>query len=103
MKNITSKIVLVALTAALSLAEAAPPALKRIEESEFGKTADGTAVTLYTLHNAKGMTAKVMTYGGIFTQVSAPDRDGKFANVVNGSETLQPYLANFQAAALIGR
>ena len=32
-----------------------------------------------------------------------PDRDGKFANVINGADTLQPYLGNFQAAAVMGR
>ena len=103
MKNIPSKIVLLALTAALCMAQTSPPTLKRSEESDFGKTADGTTVKLFTLRNAKGMTVKVMTLGAIITQVSVPDRDGKFANVVNGAETLQPYLGNFQAAAVMGR
>ena len=59
---------------------------------DFGKTADGVPVELYVLTNGK-MTAKVMTYGAILTELDVPDRDGKMADVVLGFDTLAGYLA----------
>ena len=63
-----------------------------VAKSEFGKTADGTPVDLYTLTNAHGMTAKIMTYGGIVTELDVPDRDGKMGDVVLGFDNLKGYL-----------
>ena len=57
----------------------------------FGKTADGTPVELYTLSNGQ-ITAKVMTYGAILTELIVPDRKGKLADVVLGFDTLDSYL-----------
>ena len=59
---------------------------------DFGKTADGKAVTLYTLTNGK-MTVKVMSYGAIVTEIDVPDRNGQTADVVLGFNNLQGYLA----------
>ncbi len=64
-----------------------------IQKQAFGKTAEGTPVELYVLTNGKGMTAKIMTYGGIVTELLAPDRDGKAGNVVLGFDDLKGYLA----------
>ena len=47
-----------------------------LERMDFGKTPDGTPVELYVLSNGK-MTAKVMTYGAIVTELDVPDRNGK--------------------------
>ena len=49
-------------------------AVERLEESAFGKMPDGMAVRLFTLRNAQGMTAKVITYGAIVTELRVPDR-----------------------------
>jgi aldose 1-epimerase len=57
----------------------------------FGK-ADGKPVELYTLTNAKGMKAQIMTYGATLTGLWVPDRDGKLADVVLGFDDLQGYL-----------
>jgi aldose 1-epimerase len=64
-----------------------------VEKQDFGKTADGTTVDLYVLTNANGVKAKVMTYGGIVTELHVPDRDGKLADVVLGFDDLKSYLA----------
>jgi len=63
----------------------------RVTKMDFGKTADGVAVELYTLSNGR-LTAKVMTYGAILTELDAPDRDGKTADVVLGFDKLDGYL-----------
>ena len=65
---------------------------RSVERMDFGKTPDGTPVELYVLTNGR-MTAKVMTYGAIVTELDVPDRDGKLADVVLGFDTLEGYLA----------
>jgi aldose 1-epimerase len=64
-----------------------------VSKKPFGKTPDGKEVDLYVLTNARGMTAKVITYGGIVTELTAPDKAGKFENVVLGFDNLKDYLA----------
>ena len=63
-----------------------------VERMDFGKTPDGTPVELYVLTNGR-ITAKVMTYGAILTELHVPDRQGKTADVVLGFDTLEAYLA----------
>ena len=63
-----------------------------VTKAPFGKTKDGVAVDIYTL-KAAGLTAKVMTYGGILTELHVPDKNGKTADVVLGFDTLEGYLA----------
>jgi aldose 1-epimerase len=75
-----------------------------IEKSDFGKTSDGTSVDLYTLTNANGMKVKIITYGGIITELWVPDRDGKLDDVVLGFEDLKRYLAGHpHFGAITGR
>jgi Aldose 1-epimerase len=78
--------------------------LNMISSVPFGATASGEAVDLYTLHNRRGMEARIMTYGGIVTALTAPDREGHFADVVLGYDSLQGYLKDSPYfGALIGR
>jgi aldose 1-epimerase len=75
-----------------------------VQKSAFGKTSDGTAVDLYGLTNGHGVTAKVMTYGAILTELHVPDRDGKLDDVVLGFENLEGYLAGHPYfGATVGR
>jgi len=80
-----------------------------ITKTDFGKTPDGTPVELYTLHNSRGMEAKIMTYGGIVTSLQTPDKHGKFADVVLGFDSLDGYVSDSYIkncpyfGALIGR
>src|SRR5689334_2452518 len=53
-----------------------------VKHQAFGKLPDGTAIGLYTLSNASGMQAGIMTYGGVVVSLTAPDRGGKYADVV---------------------
>jgi aldose 1-epimerase len=90
------------LVASLNCARAQD--FKRIEETEFGKTSDGTVVKLYTLRNSKGMSVKVMTLGATITEIMAPDRNGAFTNVVLGSDKFEDYKKGFPSpASVIGR
>ncbi|HTM47485.1 MAG TPA: aldose epimerase family protein [Bryobacteraceae bacterium] len=83
-----------------------PPKTMSAKSRPFGKTRDGEAVELYTLANAKGMEATIMTYGGIVTSLRVPDRNGKPDDVVLGFDSLDGYLGDPPApyfGALIGR
>lgn len=75
-----------------------------VKQTPYGKTPDGAAIDLYTLTNANGMQAGIITYGGIVTMLTAPDRGGKFADVVLGMDDLPGYLKETAYfGALIGR
>ena len=97
------------LLGALSIAcFAQAPAKKKgtanIMKQAYGKMPDGTPVDLYTLTNAKGMQVGIITYGGAVASLTAPDRNGKYADVVLGMDSLAGYQqqTNF-FGALIGR
>ncbi len=76
-----------------------------VEKGTFGKLDDGTVIDLYTLRNATGATAKIITYGGIITELWMPDRDGKSGDVVLGFDDLKGYLQvrHPYFGAIIGR
>src|SRR5579862_9504922 len=75
-----------------------------ITSSAFGKTTEGRAVEIYTLHNRNGMEARITNYGGIIVSLTAPDREGKFVDVVVGYDRLDDYLKGASYfGALIGR
>jgi aldose 1-epimerase len=63
-----------------------------VAKTDFGRTRDGQAVDLYTLSNGS-LSMKVMTYGGIVTEMNVPDRNGNAANVTLGFDALDKYLA----------
>lgn len=62
-----------------------------VTQSEFGKVGDKT-IQLYTLKNVHGLSAKVMTYGAILTELQAPDRNGKLADIVLGFDSVDGYV-----------
>ncbi len=75
-----------------------------IGKAAFGKLPDGRGVDVYTLANGKGITVKILNYGGIVQSLMTPDRDGKPDEIGLGFDTLAGYLAkpNYYGA-LIGR
>lgn len=70
---------------------------------------DGKEVFLYTLTNANGMTAKITNYGAIVTELTSPDKSGKFENVVLGFDKpeaywTEPYINNCcYLGSIVGR
>lgn len=63
-----------------------------ITKADFGQTPDGTPVQIYTLRNAHGAEARIMTYGGIVQSLKVPDKSGHFADVVLGFDNLEGYV-----------
>lgn len=75
-----------------------------VQRSDFGRTTDGTEVSLFTLTNQNGVTVKITNYGGIITSITTPDRAGKPGDVVLGFDSLGGYLGEHPYfGALIGR
>ncbi len=75
-----------------------------ISKSVFGALPDGRSADLYTLKNANGMVVKISNYGGTITYWSAPDKEGKYADITLGCDSLQGYLKGVPYfGALIGR
>ncbi len=76
-----------------------------ITKREFGTLDNGTSAELYTLTNVAGMQVSITNYGGIIVALTAPDREGNFADVVLGHESVQGYLRppSPYFGALIGR
>jgi aldose 1-epimerase len=60
--------------------------------SPWGHTGEGT-VEIYKLTNARGIEARIMTYGATLVSLTAPDRFGQSRNIVLGFDSLEPYLA----------
>jgi aldose 1-epimerase len=73
-------------------AAAADPKAPSIEKQAYGKLPDGTPIDAYVLTNAHGMQAKVITYGGLLTELRVPNKSGRAADVVLGFDNLEGYL-----------
>src|SRR5215203_855852 len=73
-------------------------------KQSFGKTTDGQAVDRYTLKNAHGMEADIITRGAVVTRLLVPGRSGAPGDVVLGFDTLEGYLKeNPYFGAIVGR
>ena len=59
----------------------------------FGSLPSGEAVKAFTLANASGASAEILTYGSVVRALRMPDREGRLADVVLGFDRLEPYLA----------
>lgn len=81
-----------------------PKTASQISQQPFGQTLDGKNVTLYTLRNSKGAEARISNYGGLVTHLKMPDRQGNYADVVLGYDSVKSYISNSPYfGALIGR
>ena len=86
-----------------------PPAKalpSQVEKTQFGQTADGEVVDLYTLKNREGLIAKITNYGAILTEFYVPDRNGKLEDVVLGFDRLEDYFVANQYlyfGSIVGR
>lgn len=64
-----------------------------VQKLGFGQLPDGQNVDLYVLTNAAGIKARVMTYGATLVSLEVPDRDGNFADITLGCDSLEGYLS----------
>lgn len=77
---------------------------QRSAPQQFGKTSEGTEVTMFTIKNAKGLTAEIINYGAIVTRLMVADRNGKIDDVVLGFADEPGYEKdNTFQGAIVGR
>ncbi len=75
-----------------------------ITKKLYGTLKDGAEVFVYTLDNGKGLSAEILTYGGIIKNLYVTDKNGVKTDVVLGRDTLEDYLTNSgYLGAAIGR
>ena len=76
----------------------------KIKKEHFGRLSDGTAVEIFTLTNAHGLRARIMTYGAILVSLEVPDRKGRLSDINLGFDGLAGYLGTHPYfGAIIGR
>jgi aldose 1-epimerase len=61
------------------------------ERKPFGTLSDGTPVEIVSLRNAKGVEARIITYGATLQALIGPDRAGTRADVTLGYDTIESY------------
>jgi aldose 1-epimerase len=81
------------------------PRAASVARSEFGRTPEGAVIEAFTLTNARGAVAKVITSGAILADLRVPDREGKLANVVREAVATEETLRRGfpESAAVYGR
>jgi len=73
-------------------------------QESFGTMPDGRAVTAITLTNRHKVQVRIISLGAILQSVLAPDRNGKFDDIVLGYSDLKGYLGNSSYfGATVGR
>ncbi len=81
-----------AVALSLSLGVSAHAATIRREVA--GKLPDGREVEAFVLTGANGVSARVLAYGATLQSLSAPDRQGRIADVLLGYDALADYVAH---------
>ena len=81
------------------------PNLCGLKREDFQTTINGKKTDLYILKNKLGNEVAITNYGGALVAIMVPDKDGNYANVIQGHDNIQdvinspePYLST-----LIGR
>ncbi|OKI19865.1 aldose epimerase family protein [Streptomyces sp. CB03911] len=70
----------------------------------FGRTPDGRPVDLWRLESASGVSAEILTYGGVLHRLSVPDTAGRSRSVVLSLPDVPAYAAHSPYfGALVGR
>jgi aldose 1-epimerase len=92
-----------ALFVATLLLTAGPTLAAEATRAPYGVTTAGAPVEVFTLKNDHGMSVKVLSYGGVITQVNVPDRKGRVQNVALELADLKAYEARANFSSLLGR
>jgi aldose 1-epimerase len=84
LKRVVAGVAVVVIGSLSSLARAG------VTKADWGKTADGTPVQIFTLSD-KDLKVRITTFGARVVSLEAPDRNGKMGDVVLGYDNLGQY------------
>lgn len=76
-----------------------------LKQADFQKTVDGKQTDLFILKNGNGVEIAVTNYGGAVLAIMVPDKNGKFANVIQGHDSIDHVINSHEPflSTLIGR
>jgi len=76
-----------------------------LKRENFQTTVNGKNTDLFILKNSHGSEVAVTNYGGALVAIMVPDRDGNFANVIQGHDNIQDVINSPEPflSTLIGR
>lgn len=76
-----------------------------LKREDFQTTVNGKKTDLYILKNSKGNEIAVTNYGGAIVAIMMPDKDGNYANVIQGHDNIQSVINSPEPflSVLIGR
>lgn len=82
-----------------------PHNISGLKREDFQSEIKGKKTDLFILKNEKGSEIAVTNYGGAILSIMVPDKNGKFANVIQGHDTLQNVINSPEPflSTLIGR
>lgn len=101
MKKIFLMLMAVGMLASCATKDAKQEGLSQVNREDFQAEIDGKPVDLYTLKNANGLEMTVTNFGGRVVELFTPDREGNFADIVLGHETLDKYV-NYDGERFLG-
>ena len=65
-----------------------------MKTEEWGQTANGEKIFLFTLRNKQGYETRIANYGATIIEFHAPDRHGELRDITSGFATAAEYLNN---------
>ena len=66
--------------------------LSGLKRENFLATVQGKQTDLYTLTNESGAQVQITNYGGAIAAIMVPDKNGKYANVIQGYNSINDYV-----------
>src|SRR5574344_1688360 len=87
MKRIKLSVLLLLLTVMVS---ASKPVIPLLDEVPYDTIIDGKKVALYTISNGI-VAAQISNYGGFIISLFAPDKEGKYVNMVTNYPKISQY------------
>ena len=76
-----------------------------LKKEDFQKVVNGKEVDLFILTNANGMEVAVTNYGGALVGIMVPDKNGEYANVIQGHDNIDDCISSPEPflSTLVGR
>ncbi|MBN2613623.1 MAG: galactose mutarotase [Bacteroidales bacterium] len=65
-----------------------------LDNAKFETSINNKAVALFNLENSNGLMAQITNYGGRIAALWVPDRDGNFADIVTGYDSIEGFIGN---------